>query len=179
MKTDLQILFPGRDIPVVTYGSEVLEGTTIASASEETIHVAPFFFGEYPQAVKLMKPLADILNKSGIMRFKQQDKQVTFALADDWPMKLPEIMAEGGEVLMSFLAFAIKKPRKWFDTLMGDDGISIVQAVFEENAIFFKLRILPLLQRAGLMNPTETTGEPLSPVSSEQTTAEEKSTAIH
>lgn len=155
---ELKTLFPGRDIQV----------------GNETLHIAPFFFRQTFQAIKLLKPIADILNASGILQFRQAGGQVTFALADDWPMRLPEIMADSGDVLFPFLAFALKKPIEWFDTLPTDDGIALVQAIFEENASFFRSRIMPLLQRAGVLNPKANPGEPSSPVSSTPDTTEAK-----
>ena len=66
-------------------------------------------------------------------------------LASDWPLKLPQIVAEGGEALMDVLSYMTGKPRAWFDTLPMDDGIALTRALFEVNGDFFAQRIAPML----------------------------------
>jgi hypothetical protein len=146
------VLFPGREV----------------AAKGETITVLPLFFGQYPPAMKLMRPLATSLSAAKIFKFQpgvdeQGAPTSKFVAADDWLSKLPQIFEEGGEALILFLAFAIGKPRKWFDTLPGDEGFALARAVFEENADFFVRRILPMLQAAGLAGPAAKDGDPSSP----------------
>jgi hypothetical protein len=135
--SDIDVLFPGRDV----------------MAKGEAVKVLPLFFGQYPQAIKLLKPVATVLSESGIIRLRPEGVTADFSIADDWALKLPEIMIEGGEALIQFLAFAINKPRKWFDALPADEGLMLVKAVFSENADFFVKRIRPLLGQLVKVNP--------------------------
>jgi hypothetical protein len=137
MSEDLKALFPGQEVEV----------------AGETITVLPLFFGQYPQAVKLLKPVAESLSSSGIIKFVQTGPDVNFKIAKDWALLLPEIMIEGGEAIIQFLAFAISKPRPWFDKLPADDGLKLAQAVFSANADFFVKRIRPLLGQMVKVNP--------------------------
>lgn len=153
MDGDLAILFPGTEVLV----------------SGEVFHVKPFFFGQIPKAVKLTMPVAKALNESGILLFRQDASQLGFALATDWPFKLPQIMAEGGEALMELLAFAIAKPRAWFDSVAAEEGLALTKAVFEVNTELFLKRILPML---GATPANPQTGAQSSPDSSTPSTVE-------
>jgi hypothetical protein len=137
MSNDLDVLFPGHEVMV--------GGTAIT--------VVPLFFGQYPQAVKLLKPVASALSSSGILEFSQAGGEANFRIAEDWALRLPEIMIDGGEAIIQFLAFAIGKPRPWFDTLPADDGLKLAQAAFSANADFFVKRIRPLLGQMVKVNP--------------------------
>lgn len=162
MTDDLQILFPGKEI----------------TAKGETITVVPFFFGAFPRAIKLMQPVAQSLQSSGIIKFAQDGTKVNFVMADGWILKLPQIVSEGGEALIELVAFSIGKPRKWFDTLPGDEGIALTKAVLEVNADFFVRKMAPIL---GLAPETQSPliGEQSSQDSLTPSTAEEISTVTH
>lgn len=151
MSDDLQDLFPGQEV----------------KAGGMTIPVVPLFFGQFPQATKLLKPVVAVLKDSNIIRIQQNGANTGIVWADDWLFKLPEIMIEGGEAVIQFLAFAVNMPRDWFDTLPADDGLLLTQAVFTQNANFFVKRILPLMGVIGT-NPqvAKTGGEPSPPDSS-------------
>ena len=122
---DMAALFPGRDI-------------TIAG---ETMRISPFFFGQLPRAVQLLRPLAETMRTAEIMSFDGGQVQ----LASDWPLKVPQIVGDVGEALLDLLAFITGKPRVWFDTLAADDGVKLTRACFEVNGDFFVKRIAPLL----------------------------------
>jgi hypothetical protein len=139
--TDLEKLLPEREI-------------TIAG---EAITVRPFFFGQLPKAVKLLRPIAEALRETGIASLEGNG----LALAPDWALRLPQLFEEAGEPLVAFVAFAVGKPREWFDTLEADEGVKLTKAVFESNASFFASRVAPLV---GLVAAGATaTGAPSSP----------------
>ena len=139
----------------------------------ETIHVSPLFFGQYPKAMKLFLPVFDAAK--GLDMFfvrKTEDKSIQFGIAPDWPLRLPSLIAEGGEPVMEFVAFCAGKPRQWLDTVRGDEGIDLLRAVFGVNIDFFSQRILPKVQQVtGVVaaNP-QSGGATSSPVSSKQDT---------
>lgn len=145
-ENDLAALLPGRDV--------VCKG--------ETITVMPLYFGQYPTAGKLARPLVMALATSGVFGVKEVTdeagkKSVEMALSDGWIASLPTILADGGEAMMAFFAFAIKKPRDWFDDLMADEGFELAEAILRENYDFFVRRVLPMLQKAGLLKVSATT----------------------
>jgi hypothetical protein len=142
---DLAALLPGRDV----------------QCKGESIRVLPLFFGQYPKAVKLVRPLATVLQESGAfsMRPVTDDAgktQMQFGIAENWLGSLPDVLEKGGEALIQFFAYAIGKPRDWFDTLPGDEGFALAEAILKENADFFVQRIMPLLTASGLL--TASTG---------------------
>jgi hypothetical protein len=128
---DLAALLPGRDV--------VCNG--------ETLRVVPLFFGQLPQAAKLARPLVMALAESGLFSVNGTE----MSLAANWVTGLPMLFDQGGEAVMLFLAFAVGKPRKWFDTLPADEGLALATAVFEENRSFFVQKVLPMLKAAGLL----------------------------
>jgi hypothetical protein len=144
----LSVLFPGEEV----------------KAGGETITVKPFMFGQFPRAMKLLRPITDAVRSAGIAGFDGK----RFFFAQDWPLRLPQLMDEVGEPLLEFIGFAAGKPRSWFDTIPPDEGIALARAAFQVNASFFVQRIAPSL---GLAVQAET-GEPLSPLSSEPVTPE-------
>jgi hypothetical protein len=143
--SDLDKLFPGREVTV----------------GGQTIALRPFYFGELPKAVRLLRPVTEAVRGAGIASFDGQ----TFGLAADWPLLLPKLMDEGGEALLDFVAFASHQPREWFDTLAADEGIALTKAVFEVNGDFFVQKIAPLMGMA-VAPQAPATGEPSSPDSS-------------
>jgi hypothetical protein len=134
--TDLEKLLPEREI-------------TIAG---EAITVRPFFFGQLPKAVKLLRPIAEALRETGIASIEGNG----LSLAPDWALRLPQLFEEAGEPLVAFVAFAVGKPREWFDTLAADEGVKMTRAVFEANASFFVERIAPLVGMQPVAVATET-----------------------
>lgn len=156
-ETDLQTLFPGREVPLST---------------GETISLAPFFFGQWPRAIKLFRPVTEAVQAAGIAGFSSAG----LTLAPDWPLRLPQVMDEAGEALLAFVAFATGKPREFFDTLGGDDGIALTRAVFEVQGDFFVQRIAPMLGLV-IQPPAAADGAASSPASSPAVTAGTASTA--
>jgi hypothetical protein len=141
-QTDLEALLPAREI--------TLKG--------EVMTVAPFTFGMLPKAVKLMQPLAEALRSANVVGFHDG----IVSLAPDWPMKVPQIVAEGGEALLDLLAFVIAKPRKWFDTLGMDEGIALTKLALEVNADFFQKKVAPMFPTAKPAELQPATGDQLS-----------------
>ena len=144
-KGDLAALLPGRDVTLST---------------GEVLTLMPFYFGQLPRAIKLLRPVTDAVRAAGIAGFDGKD----FALAPDWPLRLPQLMDEGGEALVEFVAFAVKKPRAWFDELGSDDGIALTKTAFEVNGDFFARRVAPMLGMS-IQPEKAATGEPSSPAS--------------
>lgn len=153
--SDLAALLPGRDV----------------MCKGESIRVLPLFFGQYPKAVKLVRPLSVVLQESGAFTVKPvtgEDGKASMQLgvAEDWLKTLPDVLEKGGEALIQFFAFSVNKPRDWFDTLPGDEGFALAKAILEENADFFVRRILPMLNEAGfLTGSAEQAGARSLPVS--------------
>lgn len=161
MADDLNVLFPGRELTV----------------GGETLKVMPLTFGQLPKATKLLQSVAQATAAANVISFgKGENGEVQFAIASDWPARLIDLLAEGGESLLEFLAFAVGKERSWFDGLDMDDGVSVAKTVFEVNGDFFVRRVLPKL---GLMAVPATDGETSSADSSPQATAEPTSTVTH
>jgi hypothetical protein len=125
MSDDLSALLPGREVTV----------------KGETLVLMPFFFGQLPRAVKLIQPLASALMAANVASFDG----TTMRLAADWPLKVPAIVADGGEALLDLLAFITGKPRAWFDTLGVDEGIALTRAALEVNGDFFVAKVAPML----------------------------------
>lgn len=148
---DLDVLQPaGKDVQV----------------GAETVTIKPIKFGQLPQASRLLLPLS---------------KQITAAFKGTGELTLAEtagllveLMADGGEDLLTALSFFIGKPREWFDTLENDEGLEILNAVFEVNADFFSRRVLPMFAPAAPAAPP--TGAMSSESSSPLATPEPTST---
>lgn len=142
-KGDLEVLLPGRDI----------------NCKGEDLRVLPLFFGQYPKAIKLVRPLIAILQQSGMFGMGRDEQgQIKFQISGEWLAVLPEVLEQGGEALIQFFAFAIAQKREWFDTLPADEGFKLAKAIFEENADFFVRRILPTLNEMGLVKVSESAG---------------------
>jgi uncharacterized protein (UPF0264 family) len=131
-----------------------------ATFKGETIKVEPFKFGQFPKAIKLLRPITDAVKDAGIAGMSAAG----FSLAPDWPLRLPQVMDEAGEALIEFVAFAVGKPREWFDDMDGDEGIALTKLVFEVNGDFFVQRIAPRLGLAVQSAASQETGEQSSPV---------------
>ncbi len=167
-KGDMASLLPDRELTVRPVGS-----ITGQEQAPETLAIRPFFFGQLPKAIRLLRPVTDAVRAAGIASIEGTE----FRLVSDWPLRLPQLMDEAGEAVVGFVAFAISKPREWFDTLPADDGIKITKAVFEVNADFFGQRVAPMLGMS--FQPVEkvATGEPSSADSSAPATAGQTSSA--
>lgn len=150
----LSTLFPGEEV----------------KAGGETITLRPFMFGQLPKAIRLLRPVTDAVRTCGLAGF--DGKQ--FFFAQDWPLRLPQLMDEAGEPLLEFVAFACGKPRAWLDTIGADEGLALTRAAFQTNASFFVQRIAPSLGLA--VQTAAETGAPLSPASFEPVTPETAST---
>ena len=156
--TDLETLFPGREI---TVGSE-------------TLTLQPFTFGQLPKAAKLLQPISTSLSDTGVFSVGKVGGEVQFGLASDWPMRIVDLLAAGGDGLIDFIAFAANKPREWVDKLGADDGVALTKALLEVNADFFVQRVLPMF---GMVQKAATSdGASLSASSSEPVTVEPTST---
>jgi hypothetical protein len=152
----METLFPEREV----------------TAKGEVITISPLFFGQFPKAMKCMRPLFESVKESKIFFAEANGKEVKIGMEPDWPLKIPLLIEKGGEALIDFVGLCVGKPRDWFDTLPGDEGIRLTKAVFEINSDFFNARILPMLQAMGVVNP----GAASSPISSEPVIAETTST---
>ncbi len=152
---DLAALLPGREVTLST---------------GESLTLVPFYFGQLPRAIKLLRPVTDSVRSAGIAGFDGAN----FALAGDWPLRIPQLMDEAGEALIEFVAFAVGKPRAWFDTLGADDGICLTKAAFEVNGDFFVRKVAPML---GMSVPAQSPaiGAPSSPDSPTPATVGETS----
>ena len=105
-------------------------------AGGETIIIKPIKFGQLPQASRLIAPIS----KQVAAAFKTEgDRTVA-----DTAALFVELLAMGGDDLLAALGFFVGKPREWFDTLDNDEGMALLNAVFEVNADFFSRRVLPL-----------------------------------
>ena len=156
--TDLETLFPGREITV----------------GKEALTLGPFAFGQLPKAAKLLQPISASLSDTGVFSVGKVDGEVQFGLAADWPMRIVDLLAAGGDGLLDFIAFAANKPREWVDGLGADDGVALTKALLEVNADFFVRRVLPMF---GLVDKAPMSdGVSLSASSSEPVTAEPIST---
>ena len=151
--SDLQVLEPT--------GKEVRAGG-------ETITVKPIKFGQLPQASRLIAPIS----KQIAAAFKAQGG-LTVA---DTAALFVDLLAQSGDDLLAALGFFIGKPREWFDTIENDEGLSLLNAVFDVNADFFSRRVLPMFAPAVVAAPN-TDGETSSPSFSEPGTPEPTSTA--
>ena len=118
------MLFPGREVAV----------------GGETIVVKPLTFGQLPKATKLLQPVVKALRESGALGGAGS----VIDMIGSWV----DILAAGGEDMLTLVGFAVGKPREWFDALSMDDGVALVRAVVEVNGDFFGRKVLPLLAAA-------------------------------
>jgi hypothetical protein len=153
--SDIDTLFPEQELTVHPVDPET--GKPLPS---ETFAVRPLLFTQFGKAIKILRPLASNVNASGILRLTDGGVRI----ADDWAIRLPELMEDGGEAVFEFVAFAIRKPRPWMDTLQGDDGIAVTKKVLEVNADFFARKMAPMLGFEIPASPeSAATGEPSLP----------------
>ncbi len=123
MSNELKVLFPGKDVTLST---------------GEVITIKPFTFGQLPRAIKLGQKIGGaVMEASKQGRFGESNGGAAMA-----------IIAEGGEDLIALIGLGINKNREWFDTLQGDDGLTLTIAFLEVNVDFFTQKMLPSLMDA-------------------------------
>lgn len=125
MSEEIQTLFPGKEV-ILSNG--------------EVINMKPFTFGQLPKALKIGQKL-------GVM-LADMYKQGKFEDQSNVSSNLMVIIGEGGEDLLELIGLGIQKPRAWFDTLQGDDGITLTIAFLEVNIDFFTKKMMPQLSAA-------------------------------
>lgn len=113
MEKEVDLLFP--------------TGKPITLNKKEVI-VAPYGFGKFPKVMAVLGRLAE-------------DVQAGSNKSDEELVK--KLLQEGGEEVITLCMLAIDQDRKYFDTLPGDEGIELVQAILEVNRDFFTKRLQP------------------------------------
>lgn len=137
--SQLDVLYPtGKDV----------------DAGGETITIKPIKFGQLPQASRLIAPIS----KQIAAAFRADDSRTVI----DTAALFVELLATSGDALLAALGFFIGKPREWFDGIENDEGLALLNAVFEVNADFFSRRVLPLFAQAVAETPSDgvTSSEP-------------------
>ncbi len=143
--TDLETLFPGREIAI----------------GDKSLMLKPLSFGQLPRAAKLLQPIAKSLNGNGLFAF--DGKTGVLRMASDWPMRLIDIMADSGDVVMAFLALASGQDAAWIEALAPDDGVLLARHVIEINSDFFVQKVLPVVMPKAVptgVNASESSLEP-------------------
>lgn len=122
---DLDVLYPtGKDV----------------QAGGETLTIKPIKFGQLPQASRLIAPISKQLAAA----FRADGERTII----DTAALFVDLLASSGEDLLAALGFFTGKPREWFDTLDNDEGLALLNAVFEVNADFFSRKVLPMFAQA-------------------------------
>ncbi|MDE2455665.1 MAG: hypothetical protein KGL43_18920 [Burkholderiales bacterium] len=147
------------------------------TAKGDTVAIAPFYFGQFPRVMGLLRQIGQQVQGTGIMSISTGGGNAQFSLASNWAERLPEVFEQAGEPWLDLLAMAIGKPRKWFDTLAADEGLLLSQAMVEVNLDFFARKLLPLIQGMTGAPISQATGAPSSPDSSPSGTGSPTSTA--
>lgn len=105
--------------------------------SRETIVISPLRVGQMPAFLRVLAPMMKGIGSEGI----------------DWL----SLFGERGDDLLSAIAIAINKPRKWVDDLAADEAILLAAKVIEVNADFFTRTVMPklgkLFDQINLDNP--------------------------
>jgi hypothetical protein len=156
---DLSVFFPGRDV----------------TCKGQTFKVIPLYFGQYPTAIKLVRPLLEILTKSGLLTVVKQGESMNVVVANNWLEAIPLLLEEGGESLMRFVCYCINQPRTWLDDMPGDEGFLLTEAVLKENIDFFVQKILPIMAGMGILKTLPQVGDPQLPGSNDTETPGTKS----
>ena len=153
-------------------GLELLypEGKTVKVAGE-TLTVTKFMFPQFAKASKLSKPIMLGLFGSGLFKVipatkeksaipalndengnevapavpAQPAKDVSIEFSDAWPLLLVDVLADCGDAVVAFCAFATGKPVEFFNNADLEEGLNLARAIFEVNWDFIKARILPNL----------------------------------
>lgn len=155
--SDLDVLFP--------------EGKTVEVQGESLV-IKPYTFGQIAKVSKLAYPIIAALVDTGLLRSDTVDGKTHFSVANDWMLRIVEIMGIGGEDLLQLVALSVGKPRVWLDSIQLDEGVSITQSVIEVNSDFFAKRILPKLPAKATESPASD-GDTSLPNLSETATADE------
>lgn len=101
------------------------------TVGEETFHILPFGF---EMQVRLSAKLAAAFAQAGF----QAGDTVSFN----------DLIDHAGDVMFEAAAFAIGKPRSFLSTLPEfEDGMRILEAVYEANAEVFAKKVLPSLMK--------------------------------
>lgn len=131
--SDLDVLYP--------QGKEVM-------VSGEVLVIKPFAFGMLPKVSKHLSPILKNLSASGLIGFLYGDNgEATMRVAADWPLRILDIMSDGGEDLVTLTALLVNKPREWMDTIPLDEGVALITTLIEVNADLFAKKVLPMIQR--------------------------------
>lgn len=120
MSQELDTIFPGQDVQL---------------SNGDVLVIKPLVFGQFPKAAKLAQGIAKPLMQA----YEQKSADTTQAIM--------QVLAEGGEDLLSLVALGVNKPRSFFDTLQFDDGVRLTRAFLEVNLDFFTQRVLPELNK--------------------------------
>lgn len=103
----------------------------------DLIVVRPLKFMQTVNTLRLLPPLLDVLKK-----LKEEASVEEIGLQD--------LLQLAPDAAVAIACMCIDKRRDFFDTLETDEGIKILTAVWEVNQDFFKGKVQPLLQKAGL-----------------------------
>ena len=123
------------------------EGKTVV-ASGESITVKPLKFGQIPKASLLLRPVVG---------------KVAAAFSEGTAVaSWVDVLADGGEELLLAMAWAINKPRDWFDEVSVDEGVELARALYEVNADFFTKKVMPLFAQLPAKQDGGTLLEPSS-----------------
>jgi hypothetical protein len=93
----------------------------------QSIDITPIRVGEIPGLLAAMQPFADHLSAD-----------------PDWLA----LFCKHGESLISALALAARRERRWIAELSIDNAIRLATVVFEVNADFFVQRVVPAVKAA-------------------------------
>jgi hypothetical protein len=91
----------------------------------ETLTLKPLRVGSLPAFLRTISPVMQSLTAPAI----------------DWL----GLFGERGDDLLSAIAIAVGKPRKWVDDLAADEAILLAAKVIEVNADFFTQTVIPKL----------------------------------
>ena len=101
----------------------------------ELLELTPIRLGEVPSLARILAPL--------VGKFGQGEP--------DWL----ELLGQHGGSLLSALAIASRRPREWIDGLAVDEAIQLAAALLEVNADFFVRRVLPAIESAAALIPSD------------------------
>jgi hypothetical protein len=127
-------LFP--DVPTVKVTSTQRDEESGREVSNEITHeIRPF---QFPDWFKVAAHTERIIGNVDLS-YDLDDPIQLFRM-------LLAVAAHAGDDVMAILALALKRDIAYFNTLQADDGIKLMQTVFEVNKSFFSQKILPTIQ---------------------------------
>jgi hypothetical protein len=135
--SDLDILFPGVEVPVMMRGK----------TKPEMVRVEPFYALQFAKAIAKCKPLAKAIASIAVV--DADGKAVRLKFDGDLPEFMERILTsadDGVSAVIDLLAITLNKPRAWFEDVPTDGLFDLAKAMFDQNKDFFVRRILPLLQ---------------------------------